>query len=154
MSTYVFPVFIEIVLLVVVAIANPLSTNPILLACLLLFSMGLQNALVTRVSQSVVRTTHLTGLFTDLGIELSQLFFYRELGERTKLKRAVFLKLMVIGCFFLGCIAGGFAHIYLGLKTLLMAAFLLLFALWYDRLLLRYRYFKRRLARQADAHKS
>ena len=43
--------------------------------------MGLQNALVTKVSQSVVRTTHLTGLFTDLGIELSQLFFYRKMSE-------------------------------------------------------------------------
>jgi uncharacterized membrane protein YoaK (UPF0700 family) len=37
--------------------------------------MGLQNALVTKVSQATVRTTHLTGLFTDLGIEFSQLFF-------------------------------------------------------------------------------
>jgi hypothetical protein len=26
---------------------------------------------VTKISQSTIRTTHLTGLFTDLGIELS-----------------------------------------------------------------------------------
>ena len=31
----------------------------------LLFAMGLQNAFVTKISNSVVRTTHLTGLFTD-----------------------------------------------------------------------------------------
>ncbi len=49
-----------------------------LLACLLLFSMGSQNALVTKISRATVRTTHLTGLFTDLGIELSQLIFYKE----------------------------------------------------------------------------
>ena len=39
-----------------------------------MFAMGLQNALVTKISNATVRTTHLTGLFTDLGIELSQLF--------------------------------------------------------------------------------
>ena len=37
---------------------------------LLSFSMGMQNSLVTRLSGSVVRTTHLTGVVTDLGIEL------------------------------------------------------------------------------------
>ena len=42
----------------------------IALACLLLFAMGLQNALVTRLSRAEVRTTHLTGIATDVGIEL------------------------------------------------------------------------------------
>lgn len=51
---------------------------PHLISVILLFAMGMQNSFVTRISNSVVRTTHLTGLFTDLGIELSQLFFYRE----------------------------------------------------------------------------
>ncbi len=147
-STYVIPIFIETLLLVLVGVSgSEVKTFPILLACLLLFAMGLQNALVTRVSQSVVRTTHLTGLFTDLGIELSQLFFYHDPNERTKLKKAIFLKLMIISCFFLGGIMGGFAHLYLGLKTLLVAAVLLLFALWYDRLLFRYHYIKRKLGR-------
>jgi uncharacterized membrane protein YoaK (UPF0700 family) len=44
----------------------------------MLFSMGVQNSMVTQISNSIVRTTHLTGLFTDLGIELSQLFFYKK----------------------------------------------------------------------------
>ncbi|WP_394331199.1 DUF1275 family protein [Chryseobacterium luteum] len=52
--------------------------------------MGLQNALVTRVSQSVVRTTHLTGLFTDLGMDLSKLFFFKEKSESIKLNRSIF----------------------------------------------------------------
>jgi uncharacterized membrane protein YoaK (UPF0700 family) len=50
--------------------------------CLLLSSMGVQNSMVTQISNSIVRTTHLTGLFTDLGIELSQLFFYKKPNER------------------------------------------------------------------------
>ncbi len=41
-------------------------------ASLLSFAMGMQNSLVTRLSGSVVRTTHLTGVVTDLGIELAR----------------------------------------------------------------------------------
>ncbi len=39
---------------------------------LLSFAMGMQNSLVTRLSGSVVRTTHLTGVVTDLGIEIAR----------------------------------------------------------------------------------
>jgi uncharacterized membrane protein YoaK (UPF0700 family) len=41
-------------------------------ALLLCMSMGVQNSLVTRLSGAVVRTTHLTGVVTDLGIETAQ----------------------------------------------------------------------------------
>ena len=37
------------------------------------FAMGLQNATITRISSGVVRTTHVTGVLTDLGIELAHL---------------------------------------------------------------------------------
>jgi uncharacterized membrane protein YoaK (UPF0700 family) len=48
------------------------ATHPRILdaqAALLCTAMGMQNALVTRLSGAVVRTTHLTGIVTDLGIE-------------------------------------------------------------------------------------
>lgn len=43
------------------------------LTCLLCFAMGLQNALVTRMSGAVIRTTHVTGLVTDISIEAMRL---------------------------------------------------------------------------------
>jgi uncharacterized membrane protein YoaK (UPF0700 family) len=48
----------------------------------LTFSMGLQNALVTRVSGAVVRTTHMTGVLTDLGIELVRMVTWVRDGAR------------------------------------------------------------------------
>ena len=84
----------------------------------LLFAMGLQNALVTKASQSTVRTTHLTGLFTDLGIELSQLFFYKKTEEKNKLSKSIYLKLSIITFFFLGCIIGGFIFQTLKLSSI------------------------------------
>lgn len=44
-----------------------------LLAYGLSFLMGLQNAVVTRISDARVRTTHVTGMVTDIGIELGNL---------------------------------------------------------------------------------
>jgi uncharacterized membrane protein YoaK (UPF0700 family) len=98
----------------------------------LLFAMGIQNALVTKISQSTVRTTHLTGLFTDLGIELSQLFFYKKPEERKSLKTSIYLRLSIISFFFLGCFIGGFIFGHLALKTLFVAATFLLIAFYYD----------------------
>jgi uncharacterized membrane protein YoaK (UPF0700 family) len=98
----------------------------------LLFAMGIQNALVTKISQSTVRTTHLTGLFTDLGIELSQLFFYKKPEEIKALKTSIYLRLSIISFFFLGCFIGGFVYGYLALETLFVAATFLLIALYYD----------------------
>lgn len=43
---------------------------------LLCFMMGLQNAVITKISGSVVRTTHMTGIITDLGIEFGKLIYW------------------------------------------------------------------------------
>jgi uncharacterized membrane protein YoaK (UPF0700 family) len=148
-NAYIIPICIESIILIIVGllpifveIGRSFST---VISFALLFAMGLQNALVTKVSQSVVRTTHLTGLFTDLGIEFSQLLFYREIAEKMKLHKSIFLKLMIISGFFIGGIIGGFVFQYFELKTLLFPAIMLLFALWYDSILLRFYHLKRSL---------
>jgi hypothetical protein len=51
------------------------STNR-LLGGLLAFTMGLQNAVVSKISASQIRTTHMTGVITDLGIELGKLLYW------------------------------------------------------------------------------
>ena len=146
---YAVPMTIEIIILKAVGIFGSSSVlsniNGQVIACTLLFAMGLQNSLVTKASQSVVRTTHLTGLFTDLGIELSQLFFYRKTIEALQLKKSIGLKMAIISCFFLGCIAGGFIFKTFELKTLLLASLFLIIALFYDNILFHYYHFKRKV---------
>jgi len=143
-NAYIIPICIESIILISVGLVPALfKAGPTLPT--IIFAMGLQNALVTKVSQSVVRTTHLTGLFTDLGIEISQLLFYREIVEKVKLHKSIFLKLMIIGGFFFGGIIGGFMFQYFKLKTLMLPATMLLFALWYDHILLKFYHLKRSL---------
>jgi len=100
---YVIPIIIESIILLLLAVFGQflISKNPNLLACSLLFAMGLQNSLVTTISNATVRTTHLTGLFTDLGIELSQLFFYKQKEQKSKLYSSIKLRLAIITFFLL-----------------------------------------------------
>ena len=143
--TNALPMMIEISILLAIGIWGNYFKYNQLLACVLLFTMGMQNSLVTQVSQSTVRTTHLTGLFTDLGIELSQLFFYKEKAQQFVLKRSIYLRLAIITFFFIGCVSGGFLYQIAELKTLLFAAMLLFIALFYDYIKLQFYIAKRKI---------
>ncbi|HET8829771.1 MAG TPA: YoaK family protein [Pelobium sp.] len=138
LNVFVLPTIIESLLLISIAlISNVVQIQyPNLIACLLLFSMGLQNAYVTKISEAVVRTTHLTGLFTDLGIDLSHLIFRKSVQQRKKLMSAIKLRLYIISFFFGGGLFGGFLYSKLNmeLNTLLFAGAVLLISLFYDEL--------------------
>lgn len=145
---HVVPIALEIFILTSIGLF--FSSNSIYLiegkleAFLLLFAMGIQNSLVTKVSQSTVRTTHLTGLFTDLGIELSLLFFYKKPEQQKKLKTNIYLRLSIISFFFIGCVLGGFAYTFIGIKILFIASAVLVVALFHDYLLLKIYELKRK----------
>ncbi len=94
-SIYVLPMAIEMVLLGIFAIGvSQLDGNQILdrftlysLTGIASMSMGLQNATITRISSGVVRTTHVTGVLTDLGLEAAQLAVWS--GTKLKPTRSV-----------------------------------------------------------------
>ncbi len=146
-NSYVFPISIEVVLLFFIAFfgSELITENPNSIVYILLFTMGLQNALVTKISNSIVRTTHLTGLFTDLGIELAQLFFYKQLESRIKLFESIKLRLTIISFFFIGGVLSGFVYQYLELNVLFIAGFTLILGLLFDNLKLKLLLLNRKL---------
>lgn len=131
---FVVPVVTESLILLSVGLLYPyfIRMNPNIIAFSLLFAMGLQNSLVTTISNAIVRTTHLTGLFTDLGIELSQLFFYKSAQQKHKLFSSIKLRLTIISFFFLGGIFSGVLYSKIGLHSLIIAGVLLISGLIYD----------------------
>ena len=131
---YIVPTVIEIIILFLLGFYGEylIENNPHFIAFSLLFAMGLQNSFVTTISNAVVRTTHLTGLFTDLGIDLSQLFFYKSKVRKQKLLSSIKLRITIISFFFLGGITGGMLYSKIGISTLMFAATALVIGLIYD----------------------
>jgi uncharacterized membrane protein YoaK (UPF0700 family) len=138
-NMYVFPTSIEILILLSIGFfgENLILENPNIIAYSLLFAMGLQNSLVTKISNATVRTTHLTGLFTDLGIELSQLFFYKEPKMKHTLYSSIKLRLTIISFFFVGGVIGGVFYTNMELRVLFIAGITLIFGLIYDNIKLK-----------------
>ncbi len=139
---YTTPILLEITILISVAYlggkSHELPDRVPFLAGSLLFAMGLQNALVSMISGAVVRTTHLTGVFTDLAIDLSALFGSERL-LRPNLKRKILLKLVIILFFFLGGILGGFLFKPLKYHTFFIPSGILFIVMIYDMVRLRTR---------------
>jgi uncharacterized membrane protein YoaK (UPF0700 family) len=145
--SHTVPLIIEIIILLFVGYHgdnNEYSSNrAYFLSGCLLFAMGMQNAMVSVVSGHVVRTTHLTGLFTDLGIELAKLIQLRN-EEHKELNKKIILHSSIILMFIVGGIAGGFLYPFLHYKIFIVAALILILAIFYDssRIII-YRFFKR-----------
>ncbi len=78
---------------------------------------GLQNAMATSYSGAVIRTTHMTGVVTDLGILIGQALRYRRLPMPRLL-----LYLTLLGGFLTGGVLGGLAFGRLGARSLLLPA--------------------------------
>jgi uncharacterized membrane protein YoaK (UPF0700 family) len=83
-SIYVLPVIVETALLGGIGVSLYLREGLAVMAPPGLYwitgaaaaAMGLQNATITRISSGTVRTTHVTGVLTDLGHEAVQFFWW------------------------------------------------------------------------------
>jgi uncharacterized membrane protein YoaK (UPF0700 family) len=145
--SYVIPILLEILILAVVALEghryNQSQASKEVFAGSLLFAMGLQNALVSMISGSVVRTTHLTGTFTDLGIELAQILD-KNRNDRPILRSRINLRLIIIFFFMAGALSGAYLFRALRFYAFFIPVALLLFALIYDILRIKLtRYYNR-----------
>lgn len=94
-------------------------------AILLTYVMGLQNALITKVSKAEIRTTHVTGLVTDIGIELGKLIYWNRHSAPLSVTRPIILANrsrlrvhgLLVASFFVGGVAGAFGFKYGGFSA-------------------------------------
>jgi uncharacterized membrane protein YoaK (UPF0700 family) len=97
----------------------------------LLLAMGLQNGIVSTVSSGVVKSTHLTGVTTDLGVELSMLL--KAKYRRDDVLRFKFaLHAIVFGSYLLGGVAGGVLYLRVGFEAFYIASATLALILGHD----------------------
>ena len=101
---------------------------------LLCFVMGLQNAIITKLSGARIRTTHITGMVTDIGIELGKLIYVNSNRSGRIPVRADHAKMRLLAglifLFFAGGVIGAIGFNRYGfLSALFLAALLLVMAI-------------------------
>jgi uncharacterized membrane protein YoaK (UPF0700 family) len=117
-AQYSLPLLVESILLLLFgltgrAFAEDRFIGTVMLLC---FTMGLQNAMITKLSDAVIRTTHLTGMVTDIGIELGRMLTSSFKAEHASLPPngdKLMLLSSLVAIFFLGGVTGavGFKHV-------------------------------------------
>jgi uncharacterized membrane protein YoaK (UPF0700 family) len=108
-NTYALTLLVEVMLLMGCGLYSAFfraSANATLVAGLLSFTMGIQNAASTRISGSRIRTTHISGIATDIGVGLSLILGGVGADDRPQLIDRLRLHLATILAFLIGGIAG------------------------------------------------
>jgi uncharacterized membrane protein YoaK (UPF0700 family) len=133
-SEYALPLLVEAGLLVLFGFTGQVFVGGRVLGTVMLlcFTMGLQNAIITKLSNAVIRTTHLTGMITDIGIALGRIVFGAangsDDGNSGDLANLRLLASLVV-LFFIGGVTGALGFKYVGFFfTIPLSVILLLLA--------------------------
>ncbi|MCA1491349.1 YoaK family protein [Sinorhizobium alkalisoli] len=132
-AEYALPLMVEALLLIGFATIGPFvdSQEDVIVSvtiALLCFIMGLQNAIITKLSGARIRTTHVTGLVTDAGIELGKLLYWNggtPGGDRAPVRadrQKLRLLTSLIGLFLTGGVCGAIFFSACGMAAALFLA--------------------------------
>lgn len=150
-ARYVAALMVEAILLLAFTATSALIREKgpgdwLFLTAMLSIAMGMQNALVTRISGAVVRTTHLTGVATDIGIELARLVYWLRRRARffaplqlvleftrEEELRKLRLHLMLFLSFLGGAVLGPVLYLELGHGAMLAPGLILVVLVMLDR---------------------
>lgn len=128
--SYALPIILETGLLILCFVLNKSDGSKNLQTIILLYAMGVQNGIVSVVSGKVVRTTHLTGMVTDVGIGLGNLILKK--GNLIFVKRSLILNISIITMFIFGGMLSALLTFRFNENVLLVPILLLLSILIYD----------------------
>ena len=109
-----------------------------LLVAVMILAMGLQNGLTASISNSVVKTTHLTGLTTYLAIVMSMLLKKENRSDKN-LKDKAFLLYSILGGYMTGGILSGWVYLKVQNNVFFVVLLVLSIVLVYDLYMLRLR---------------
>ena len=136
-SEYALPLLLEAFLLLVFGLVGARlglqgAWAITVLVLVLSFMMGLQNAVITKLSNAVIRTTHVTGIITDMGIQLGRMAYWNAPSRSGQPKvgadvaRLRMLATLLLS-FFVGGVSGAVGFRFLGYSTTIPIATVLIF---------------------------
>jgi uncharacterized membrane protein YoaK (UPF0700 family) len=130
------PVIIEIIIMLFVAVYGhhfyqETQTEREIVIATILFSMGMQNSLVSTISGGLIKSSHLTGLFTDLGGDVAE--WLHPNAEKTEVVRnKIYIRFTILGFYLLGGIIGGYFFNLYEFAIFYCVPVILLTILYYD----------------------
>ncbi len=92
-----------------------MKSSPNISHILISFSCGLQNAMATTYSGAIVRTTHMTGIVTDIGIEIGNALHGTPMDSKK-----VNIQIILVSGFIIGGIPAALIFPFLGNNTILI----------------------------------
>ena len=143
---HALPIVLEILCLLVVGIYGQFYYEKTLaeteaLVALMLFATGLQNGLTASISNFSVKTTHLTGTTTDLGI-LASMFTQKKFRKSPELMGKAKLLLSIMTAYVLGAIFSGLTYYSLEFRVFYVISVCLLVVIGYDFYKINVRHFQ------------
>ncbi len=97
----------------------------------MLFAMGLQNGLTASISNFSVKTTHLTGLTTDLGI-LASMFTKKRYFKKKELRDKAKVLILIAASYLSGGIIAGVIYLHIQFKVFFVVSLFLVLIIAYD----------------------
>jgi uncharacterized membrane protein YoaK (UPF0700 family) len=142
---HAMPLILEIVCLLFVGIYGQFYYRKTLeeteyLVAVMLFATGLQNGLTASISNFSVKTTHLTGTTTDLGI-LFSMFTQKKFRKNGELVGRAKLLMSIMLAYVLGAVFSGLTYYYLEFRVFYVISLCLLVVIGYDAYKIHLRHF-------------
>ncbi|EHQ28542.1 YoaK family protein [Mucilaginibacter paludis] len=135
-KAHAFPILVETIVLFLVAIygnhffSGSDAEREVIIGAIL-FSMGLQNSLVSTISGGLIKSSHLTGLFTDVGADVAE-WIHPRTAKTSVVKNRLYIRLTVLAFYFLGALAGGYFFELYNFRVFYFIPFILISILLYD----------------------
>lgn len=145
---HAMPIVLEILCLLFVGIYGQFYYQKTLeeteyLVALMLFATGLQNGLTASISNFSVKTTHLTGTTTDLGI-LFSMFTQKKFRKNGELVGRAKLLMSIMLAYVCGAVFSGLTYYYLEFRVFYVICLCLLVVIGYDAYKIHLRHFNTR----------
>jgi len=135
-KAHAMPIIAETVILLLVAIYgnhffDGTDTEREVIIGAILFSMGLQNSLVSTISGGLIKSSHLTGLFTDVGADVAE-WLHPHTAKTELVRNRLYVRFTILGFYFIGAVAGGYFFELYNFKVFYFIPVILISILLYD----------------------
>jgi uncharacterized membrane protein YoaK (UPF0700 family) len=130
---HLFPLLVVIFLFVWIAYSDKNSTtlSPIAFPGMLLFAIGIQNAMVSLTTSSLIKASQITGVVNELGVDIAEII-HSEGEKRKVIQREALLRIVVMCSFLLGALFSVAVFPILHTKIFLMPALIITLVMAFD----------------------